>query len=195
MLIVPSPKSLISARMPAQVALYYRIFFLYVEPVTALIGFIAAAFYPSFYLSELTPSAPLPATLDTATLVSLRQLANLYLLFAFNETFILRATNDLRVWRTLVLGMLIADFGHLATLTPLGLGVFWKVTSWGLMEAGHIAFVYMGAATRTCFLLGVGSGKKKSKKAPKDVGAEPVLTKADMQRTPAHSTRSRNRKM
>ena len=88
-----------------------------------------------------------------------------YLLFAFNEAFILRSSSSKRVWRTLLLGasrvqpcadrpgMLIADFGHLGSMLPLGLGVF-APSQWGNpLVAGSIPFVIAGASMRIVFLL------------------------------------------
>jgi hypothetical protein len=36
----------------------------------------------------------------------------MYLFFAINQTLVLRATRDLRVWRTVLLVLLTADSGH-----------------------------------------------------------------------------------
>lgn len=107
----------------------------------------------------MTHSASAPttvATLPISTRVVLSQLANLYLLFAFNEAFILRTTSDLRVWRTVLLGMLIADFGHLYSISPLGTDIYWRVTQWNIMDFGNIGIVYAGACLRLAFLFGIG---------------------------------------
>src|SRR3984957_15157801 len=89
----------------------YRTAFLLIEPVFALSGAVVAHFKPLDYL-QLTHGASAPLTTapnPPSTSIVLTQLANLYLLFAFNEAFILRSTSDLTVWRTALLGMLIAD--------------------------------------------------------------------------------------
>lgn len=100
--------------MPSTISPLYTLFFLTLEPLTALAGFIAAACYPAHYLHLTSPqttsaSGPVPP----ATAITLAQLANLYLLFAINEALVLRATRDVAVWRALLLGLLIADVGHL----------------------------------------------------------------------------------
>lgn len=145
---------------------YYRLFFLLVEPISALAGFTMAFFKPQKYLSltdhlsPITSTAPIP----TSTNIVLLQLANLYLFFAFNEAFILRSTSDMRVWKTLIVGMLIADFGHLWSVSGhvMGSGVYWKVWLWNAMDWGNVWFVYVGILSRICFLLGVGmTGKGK----------------------------------
>ena len=93
--------------------------------------------------------------------MSLYQLSNLYLLFALNEYLVLSSTSSLRTWRRLLFCLLIADFGHLATMIPLAqekgwASVFWRVWEWNAMEWGSVGFVYVGALSRICFLLGVG---------------------------------------
>lgn len=156
-------------------ALYYRLFFFYIEPISALVGSYFAAGQPSIYLSllsstetsKLVTSAP-----NTPILISLYQLSNLYLLFALNEHLVLTSTTSLRTWRRLLLCLLIADFGHLATMIPLALekgweDVFLRFWVWNSMEWGSVGFVYAGALTRMCFLLGLGVGVKNEKSAVK----------------------------
>ncbi|GAD96690.1 hypothetical protein SMAC_06673 [Paecilomyces variotii No. 5] len=145
-----------------RIPIFYRIFLLYVEPFFSLMGAFYAGERPRAYL-QLTDlrSAPLMG-IPVGTEVVLRQLANLYLLFALNEAIVLRVTDDVRVWRALLVGLLIADFGHLYSLLPLGLDVYWKVHHWTEMDWGNVAFVYFGAATRVAFLTGVGFSARSS---------------------------------
>ena len=104
----------------------YRLFFLSIEPISTIIGAYYAHYRPVEYL-QLThlPSSPNNTdALATSTTVVLSQLANLYLLFAINEALVLRSTSDLRVWRTLLFGLLLADIGHLYSVKELGWGVY-----------------------------------------------------------------------
>lgn len=229
----------------ARLPLYYHIFLLYIEPLSALLGAYYAYFHPYLYLflthaasapqssSSSTPSSPISsvlaiASVPLATRVALAQLANLYLLFAINEGLVLRATRDVRVWKTLLFGLLVADLGHLwsvralatdASDSLLGTGaaaleagivgkvaentpdwlkeqatglltglmgggtggewaaVYWKFWEWNAIAWGNVGFVYVGALTRVCFLLGIGfddrsfevagSGRAGSKKSAK----------------------------
>lgn len=140
----------------------YRLFFLYIEPFSALAGaFVAHYCQHAYLLMTHQLSAPAPttsATLPTGTAVVLSQLANLYLLFAVNEALVLRCTDDPVVWKTLLFGLLLADFGHLYSVLPLGLGLYWKFWTWNAMDWGNVGFVYLGAATRISFLCGLGLG-------------------------------------
>lgn len=77
-----------SVGMPdAVMSPFYHLFFLYIEPISAILGSYVAHCLPSTYLLLTNPnSAPFPdATLPIATTVTLSQLANLYFLFALNE--------------------------------------------------------------------------------------------------------------
>jgi hypothetical protein len=148
------------------VPLMYRTAFLVVEPIFALFGAIIAHFTPLEYLQWThAPSAPMTsADVPLVTNIVLTQLANLYLLFALNEALILRSTSDIRVWRTVLFGCLIADFGHLYSVSSLGPDIYWKITQWSIMDFGNVGFVYAGASLRIAFLCGIGLKPRASEK-------------------------------
>ena len=134
----------------------YRCFFLYVEPISTIVGAYYAIFQQQAYL-DLTHVLSAPVTgIPTSTEIVLKQLANLYFLFALNEALVLRSTTDLRVWRTLLSCLLIADLGHLYSVSPVGSEIYWSFWRWNAIDWGNIGFVYFGAAMRSAFLLGVG---------------------------------------
>jgi hypothetical protein len=180
----------------ADIPLPYLIFFLWIEPVATLAGAYYAWLLPKEYL-QLTHAASAPGILGLpiATDVALRQLGNLYLCFAINEALVLRATTDLKVWRTFLLGLLIADFGHLYACFPLGFNTYYDFANWNAIAYGNYLFVYCGATTRICFLLGFGMGgpKKAKNKVRKSVRLAleeaPPVTPTQMNKTPAQSTR------
>ncbi|KAJ7625748.1 hypothetical protein FB45DRAFT_71586 [Roridomyces roridus] len=148
------------------IPLIYRLFFLYIEPVSALAGAYYAAFRADEYVRDLslTSSRPLLSSLTTQHTMVLLQLANLYLLFALNEHLVLSSTTSLKTWRRLLFGLLVADFGHLYSMAPLGAEVFWRVWEWNAMCWGSVGFVYAGASMRMAFLAGVGlSGAERVK--------------------------------
>jgi hypothetical protein len=150
----------------------YRIFFLYIEPISALAGAYYAAIHPSHYLLDLVKptQGDITRTIpDTPTLMSLSQLANLYLLFALNEHLVLSSTSSLKTWRRLLFCLLVADLGHLATMIPAGPEIFWNISKWNAMAWGSVGFVYFGAMLRFCFLAGVGlrnDGRHETKPTP-----------------------------
>ncbi|KZZ91764.1 hypothetical protein AAL_06518 [Moelleriella libera RCEF 2490] len=136
----------------------YRIFFLLVEPVSALVGAFFNHFRQTRYLSLLhAASAPqFDSALPLSTSVAMSQLANMYMFFAINEAFVLRSTWDMRVWRAVLLVLLIADFGHLYTMKELGPRIYIDVLNWNIGDWGNVPWVYAGATLRICFLAGIG---------------------------------------
>jgi hypothetical protein len=143
--------------------LWYKIFFLWIEPIATLAGAYFAIFEQRQYL-DLThaPSSP-GALVPLGTSIALTQLGNLYLLFAISEALILRSTTEIKVWRALLVGMLIADVGHLLSVAPLRPEVYYDILNYNAIDWGNVVFVYVGASTRIAFLSGVGLGKPKTK--------------------------------
>ncbi|KAI1320999.1 hypothetical protein F5Y16DRAFT_389340 [Xylariaceae sp. FL0255] len=151
-------------RRQSNLPLPYRVFFLIIEPISALIGAYYALVLQSEYLamtdsSSLSSSfsSDLPIPLGTSIILS--QLGNLYLLFALNEALVLRSTGDLKVWRTVLFVLFIADLGHLYSVGGHGRSwVYWDVRRYSAIDWGNVPFVYLGASMRLAFLCGVGMG-------------------------------------
>jgi hypothetical protein len=147
----------------AHIPFPYIAFFLWIEPVATLVGAYFAWFKPGTYLQlQHAASSPGPSAVPTGTNVVLRQLGNMYFVFAFNEAFVLRSTRDLRVWRVFLLGLLIADFGHLYSCYPLGLKSYYEFYNWNAIDYGNYPFVVVGALTRILFLSGCGLGQSQT---------------------------------
>ncbi|KAK2630335.1 hypothetical protein QTJ16_001155 [Diplocarpon rosae] len=151
----------------------YTAFFLVIEPICALVGAYFAQFRPLEYL-QLTHSGSAPSwksTIPLSTSIVLSQLANLYLLFAINEALVLRSTSDLRVWKTVLFGLLLADLGHLYSVRGLGAEIYWNALRWNRMDWGNVGFVYAGATMRVLFLTGVGMNTEHGREAARKVAA------------------------
>ncbi|KAL1843535.1 hypothetical protein VTJ49DRAFT_1128 [Mycothermus thermophilus] len=143
----------------------YRLFFLLIEPIATFTGAYYAFLGQQTYL-DLTHAASSPSPIPLGTSIAMSQLANLYFAFALSEAVVLRSTSDLRVWRAVLFCLLVADFGHLYTVSPLGPQIYWSVSSWNAIDWGNIGFVYLGALMRLAFLTGLGfGGSRKVKKA------------------------------
>lgn len=149
-----------STAPPAPIPTVYRLVFCWLEPASILLGAIYAFFFQSTYL-DLTHAASspgLPVPISTSIVMS--QLANLYLGLAFLEASILRATADVKVWKTFIVGLLLADLGHLFSVLPVGREIYWAFWRWNAIDLGNVPFVYFLAVTRICMLLGVGFQKE-----------------------------------
>jgi hypothetical protein len=151
--------------------LAYTVFFLTIEPISTLVGAYFAYFQPLYYLT-LTHAASAPndaSSIPPSTSIVMQQLANLYMLLSINEALILRTTYDLKVWKVFLLGLLIADVGHIWTVREaMGWAGYWQVWTWNAIDWGNLGFVYLAATMRICFLAGVGMNP----------GAAPTPTKA-----------------
>jgi hypothetical protein len=176
----PATSSSTPAPGSFQLPIAYRLFFLFIEPVSALVGAYYAHLDQRAYL-ELTDASSSPTLTGAAddgaiprgTAIVLSQLANLYLFFALNEALVLRSTGDLRVWRTVLALLLLADFGHLWTVRPLGWAVYWRAAGWNAIDWGNVPFVYLGASMRIAFLSGVGLGGGGTSPAAAPGGGKP----------------------
>lgn len=157
----PKPRTAAAFSLP----LIYRLFFLLIEPISALVGAYYAYFGQNEYLT-LTHATSAPSPIPLGTSIALSQLANLYFFFAINEALVLRSTSDIRVWKTVLFCLLIADLGHLYTVRGLGPDIYWSFAKWNAIDWGNIPFVYLGATLRVAFLANVGmtKGRKLTRK-------------------------------
>lgn len=153
-----------TARTGVLLPVAYRLFFLLIEPISALAGAFMCQIRQKHYLQLLHDGSSPTSDVPIGTSVAMSQLANMYFFFAINEALVLRSTWDMRVWRTVLLVLLIADFGHLYSMKELGPLVYYNVTGWNMSDWGNVPFVYLGATMRICFLLGVGIGERKVSK-------------------------------
>ncbi|PVH96751.1 hypothetical protein DM02DRAFT_616966 [Periconia macrospinosa] len=143
----------------------YRLLFLYIEPVSTLVGAIAAHFFQQNYLILTHAASANPHQVPLGTSIVLTQLANLYLLLCLNEALVLRATHDVKVWKTFLFGLLVADLGHLYSVRLVGNWVYWKFWLWNAIDIGNIPFVIFLAISRTMFLLNVGFASRAGSRA------------------------------
>ncbi|UKZ94704.1 uncharacterized protein TrAFT101_009557 [Trichoderma asperellum] len=141
------------AEQKLKIPLPYRALFLYFEPAAAFFGALLLHFRPEIFLNTMSPVAKYA----TDNQVIYDQLFATYTLFAFNEAVILRITKDLRVWKALLVGILVCDAIHLyGSWAALGGAVFWDVRSWRPEDWANLGSLWGQAAIRVAFLAGVG---------------------------------------
>lgn len=127
--------------------------FLYFEPFAALFGAVLLHFRPEIFLNTMSPVA----RYATDNQVIYDQLSATYTLFAFNEAVVLRITKDLRVWKALLVGILVCDAIHLyGSWAALGGAVFWDVRSWRAEDWANLGSLWGQGAFRVAFLAGIG---------------------------------------
>ncbi|KAF2003458.1 hypothetical protein P154DRAFT_94160 [Amniculicola lignicola CBS 123094] len=134
------------------IPLAYNILFLYFEPLAALHGVYLAYFDPPAFLEVFTAIGVYAP--DAKVIYD--QLAASYLLFVFNEAVVLRVAKDLRVWKTMLLGILLCDVLHLYASWQVMGGAFWNPTAWRGLEWGNHGMLIGMVAVRVAFLLEAG---------------------------------------
>lgn len=147
----------------------YRLWHLYIEPFSAVLGAMLCTRSPLLYLSVMSPGAN-RSHYHPEVQVVFDQLAATYLLFAFNQAIVLRmADGNLRIWRGLLAGMLLCDLVHIRG-TGLALshaGVLADVAKWRLYDWINVVMLIIPTVMRSAFLAGVGvsEGRKGQVKA------------------------------
>lgn len=131
----------------------YRAVILYFEPLGALVGTTLLHVQPDVFLGGMDPVAKYAPDNQ----VIYHQLAAAYLLFAFNEAVLLRATNDVQIWRYVLVGILLCDALHLyGSWAALGGSVFWNPQNWRWEDWFNLGTLWAQSAVRVAFLAGVG---------------------------------------
>ncbi|KAM6513621.1 hypothetical protein FALCPG4_016005 [Fusarium falciforme] len=131
----------------------YRAVLLYFEPAGAVVGALLLHFRPAIFLNGMAPVAKYAPNNQ----IIYDQLAATYILFAFNEAIILRTTNDMRMWRAILIGILVCDAIHLyASWAALGGTVFWDPRAWRLEDWVNLGCLWGQAAVRLAFMARVG---------------------------------------
>lgn len=149
---VKSPFKMTAIKI-SSLPLVYRVLFLYFEPMGALLGSLLLHFSPQKFLTTMRPDL----VYDAMHQVVYDMLAATYVLFAFNEAVILRLTNDLRIWKALLCGILLCDAIHLyGSCSALGNSVFWNPLLWRWEDAVNLGSLWLQGAIRVAFIYGLG---------------------------------------
>ncbi|KAI5461768.1 hypothetical protein BGZ63DRAFT_424630 [Mariannaea sp. PMI_226] len=137
------------------IPLIYRGLFLFFEPCAALLGSFILHFTPWDFLNTMSATAKYAP--DNQVIYD--YLAATYALFAFNEAVVLRLTNDLRVWKGIVVGILLCDAIHLyGSWAELGSTMFWNPLNWRTEDWTNLGLLWGQAVIRIAFVFGVGLG-------------------------------------
>jgi hypothetical protein len=152
--------------MPAQpptlpyIPLVYRLLLFYIEPFFALNGAYLLMYKPKVYLNTFSPNL----AYAPSNQIIFDQLAAVYVLFAFNQGVVLRIAKDIRVWKAILLGILVCDSFHAWTgfkvmaadnnMNPAG----WRPEDWTAILA-----LFVPGAMRIAFLCDVGIGNEKGR--------------------------------
>lgn len=135
------------------IALPYRLYFLYIEPVMTLTGAYLCIFQPLDFLARATPLQITEITPLTQLLIT--QIACLYIFHGLVEAIVLRLSKDLRVWKALAASILIADVGHLYSLYVAAPEALVNIQGWSSDERINYGILTLGLLLRIGFLVGI----------------------------------------
>lgn len=150
-------------RTIGRIALIYRIYFLYIEPLAALGGTYLCYFDPDRFLSG---TMPLPAykavaqapgfTISPMLQMMLTNIGSLYILFAINEGVVLRLTKERNVWLAIIFSMVMTDTGHLYAAYAIDPERIFQLLQWNMDEWINYGTLMGGLTMRILFLMGIG---------------------------------------
>lgn len=150
--LITMPKSA-TMQVFSKIPTLYRLVFLYLEPFLAIGAAIQTHFAPAIFLNTMSQTSNYAS--DNQVIYD--QVAALYTLFAFNEAVLLRLTNDIRVWKSILVGIFVCDILHLyASWTSLGNDVFWNPLAWRVEDWANLGALWGLGVVRVAFLAGVG---------------------------------------
>lgn len=137
----------------ARIPLAYRLLLLYLEPLMALNGSLLCLFAPRLFLHTFSPYLSYHADNQ----IVYNQLAATYILFAFNQAVVLRIAKDLRVWKAIVVGILLCDTVHLwAGFDVMHKDGTMNPTNWRPEDWVAVLLLVVPMSLRTAFLAGLG---------------------------------------
>ncbi|KAL7894793.1 hypothetical protein HDV63DRAFT_138392 [Trichoderma sp. SZMC 28014] len=160
--------------MAASLPQFPRVVFTILEPMSLVAGFLGAVYDPAWFVAQQIPQdKPLVASENSVVLA--HQLGNLYLGMCFVGLSLFWSTSEIKVIRSYLIALLIADAGHVGfTWYGMGSERFFDVSGWNAMAWGNIGATLFLALTRIAYLSGmfgpdnagpasIESGKKKNK--------------------------------
>jgi hypothetical protein len=149
----------------AHIPLFYRIFFLYIDPLICLSGIYIFFFDHQLYIENGTPVAISSAKSTALTPFTEYLLFALgsYSLFVFTMQILLlhgfrNAPGGLnvRIWRIVMFGILLIDLGLIYCVYNVDPKGFWNVRSWDSGEWTNNGILGLVIVIRSAFLLGIG---------------------------------------
>jgi hypothetical protein len=146
-----------------QVPWLYRLQFLYIDPLLSSTGIIFPLINPALFMTSLAPRTT-PDIYNPQTAVVYATISGLYFFLTFVCAVIPRISPDLRVWKTLILGIVACDSIMLyGSYRHMGYELFSSPWLWNGSEWMNNGILVAFAFVRVAFLLNVGLGGKEKR--------------------------------
>lgn len=147
-----------------QIHVFYRLWFLWLDPLVLGVSVYALLFTPQVMLDALIPPPLSAYNPDQGFL--LHQLAALFTFVGIILGGVLRVSNQIQVWRVVILAVLVVDIAMLASIYA-SLQQQDRLSLEAMRSEDWSSIIFTGFVTmiRIFFLAGVGVQDTKSKKA------------------------------
>lgn len=142
------------------VHVFYRVWFQWVDPLVLVPTIYALLFTPQVMLDAFIPPPQSAYNADQGFL--LHQLAAMYAFVAIVLGAGLRVTNEIKVWRVIIAGILVIDIAILASVYA-SLDQQGRLGNLRAADWGNILFTGLVAVIRILFLAGFGVGKEETR--------------------------------
>lgn len=137
------------------IPLFYRLFFLYIDPLFNLSGIYVSFLDHTAYLSMGVPRS-LTTTPTPITEYLIMALGSWSLSILVIQTLLLQQYRDVKLWKIVMFGILLTDFGLVYGLYAANPTGIWQVGKWMQGEwISHGIFATV-IPIRMAFLAGVG---------------------------------------
>ncbi|KAK4453512.1 hypothetical protein QBC34DRAFT_208741 [Podospora aff. communis PSN243] len=146
--------------MASELPTFPHLVFTILEPISLLAGAFPAILSPAWFISQQIDS-PVPVSSTAQAELVAQQLGNCYFLAFLLGVAVLYSTTEIRVVRSYLFALWIADISHIAiTMFGLGYGATMAPGSWNSMAWGNIGVTGFLFLTRSAYFIGVfGSDK------------------------------------
>jgi hypothetical protein len=147
----------------SHIALPYRIYFLYIEPILSLSAVYLTIYQPSTYLHKAHCPPPIPssASLPTSTIAVLDQLASVLAVLGLLEGLVLHIASrrrDLALWHAVLGPLVVSDVLWMRAIVGKGPSEgYWRNPwLWDGDGWGNFGVTWAGLLLRSAFFLGIG---------------------------------------
>jgi len=134
---------------------FYRIFFLYIDPLICLSGIYVLFFDHATYLASGVPHAITVDAIDPLTQYLLAALGSYALCIFGIQVLLLRQFPDIKIWRIVMFSILMTDLGLLYGVYAVDPQGFWDIGRWTSGDWTNNGILCTVIGIRSCFLLGV----------------------------------------
>ncbi|KAK0124187.1 hypothetical protein ONS95_009169 [Cadophora gregata] len=138
-----------------EIPAFYRIFFLYIDPLVCLSGIYVLFFDHATYLTSSVPHAIPVKTIDPLTRYLLTALGSYCLCIFGIQIFLLRQFLDIKIWRIVMFSILLTDLSLLYGVYATDPKGFCDVGGWTSGDWTNNGILLTVIGIRSSFLLGI----------------------------------------